>query len=120
MLRDLEETYNHSKRLHGELVANELPTPEITQYVQTDTFRKIREYYYTLWARLEDLMPKKTTPSLEETLNQTLNLSALNQQECGTSGLKLPRLDLSKLSGAYDEWKNFYNLFVCAIHEDKN
>lgn len=119
MHKDLEETYNHSKRLHADLITTEVPSPEITQYLKSNTFREIREHYHTLWSMLEDLMPKKATSSLEETLNQTLNLNALNQQECGSSGLKLPRLDLPKFSGAYAEWKNFYNLFVCAIHEDK-
>lgn len=34
-------------------------------------------------------------------------------------GIILPRMNIPIFSGVYDDWKNFYNLFVSGIHEDK-
>ena len=118
ILKDLEETYSSSKLLHASLITSE-ESREIKEYKNKGIFAQIRTAYHSLWSKIDMLMPS-SAPIANETLNQTiLNNTTTHAEGFSSSGVKLPRLDIPKFNGNYNQWKNFYNLFVSTIHEDR-
>lgn len=90
-------------------------TSEIATYKEENVFGQIREAYHLLWAKIYNFLPSKYA------LDESLNPSMLNNTAGdSSSSIKLPRLDIPKFSGDYDQWKTFYNLFMSVVHEDKN
>ncbi|XP_011862827.1 PREDICTED: uncharacterized protein LOC105559270, partial [Vollenhovia emeryi] len=86
---------------------------EIIDEAEANDRVAFEQAYYDLSARMRDLI----RPVTSAIPIATPSSSATDTQASGSScSFRLPKLDLPKFSGSYDEWFPFHDSFVAIIH----
>ncbi|XP_061704588.1 uncharacterized protein LOC133515953 [Cydia pomonella] len=113
----IDEYWSSFKQLHSELL--KISTTEQRQsllYFVENYYDKCEEKYLNLKTTLQDLLDFNTpTPA-----GTPMNTSSVSGDIKTVMDVKLPRLELPKFSGLYEEWQAFEDIFTSIIHNNQS
>ena len=74
------------------------------------------EAYYVLAAKITELLDPPVSPSQETRMSSPLTTGTFGTAD--TANVRLPKLNLPKFTGKYDEWFPFFDKFNSSIHSN--
>lgn len=93
----------------------------VLPYFVNEDFYTFEDLYLCVLGELRDMLASFSTPSSVYTAaasqdSNNVNTSTnFNQNQL----VRLPRIELPKFSGIYEEWSTFQDLFISLVHENK-
>ncbi|XP_036146042.1 uncharacterized protein LOC118646697 [Monomorium pharaonis] len=89
---------------------------EISEEIEDNDRAAFEEAFYNLSAKIRNLLRSTVVSHPNVTISPSpSNASDASPASCN---VRLPKLDLPKFSGRYDEWFPFYNAFLSVIHSN--
>lgn len=104
----LEQNWNDYNDIQTQL--------ELADASELDDRANFEEAFYNLSAKIRDLLRPPTSSHNEiATASSPLTLSDVSRP---SFNIRLPKLDLPKFTGKYDEWVSFHDVFHSVIHSN--
>lgn len=115
-IKILESDFNDARKYHSQIIKIEDKDDAsiIQNYLSKATMNQIRKQYHSYWAALNASLDSKMSTFLSSTV------SASQTEKTQSYDLKLPRISIPTFDGKYDEWNDFYNLFVATVQNNKS
>ena len=108
----LSEIWIEARNVHFQIINQE--EENFDNYLE-NTFSRLQQLYEDLQEFLLGLLTE-----LEVVYEATIQMPPLvTSSECELPDAKLPKLDLLKFSGEYEDWKNFYDVFTSLVHNKR-
>ncbi|CAB3238247.1 unnamed protein product [Arctia plantaginis] len=117
-LESLEDLWKAFKEGHKHVISKLTKDEDRDDsYFIEDTYEEFEELYIQYKSSLKEALQPFSVPSY---VHRQTSTPVSDLEHSTKSDVKLPRIQIPKFSGRYEEWQSFYDLFSSLIHNNKS